>query len=173
MKAAAIVARTGLRASAVGCLGILAAVACTPSEAQSPSPRQPLPETRAREVIAQAVHEAGARPRGRYSIQVKGGRQLEVDVGVVDHKYGVAYVSGTERGKLGDAIPAHDVGSASLFILRDIQDRQNAVLLLHDLGYVADEQLGTDREKTGFAAELKLGRDVKDFLAKARGESWP
>jgi hypothetical protein len=159
----------GLWAS--GAFWLLAA--CSSQEAEAPSPRQPLPETRAREVIARAVHESGARPRGRFTIKVKGGRELEVDVGVADRKYGVAYVSGTERSNLGDAIPAHDVGSASLFILRDIEDRQNAVLLLHDLGYVADEQLGTDREKTGFVAELKLARDVKDFLAKARGENWP
>jgi hypothetical protein len=161
--------RTGLWASVTGCL----VAACSSQGVESPSPRQPLAETRAREVIAQAVHDSGARPRGRYTIKVKGGRELEVDIGVAQKKYGVAYVSGTERSLLGDAIPAHDVGSASLVILRDIGDRENAVLLLHDLGYVADEQLGTDREKTGFAAELKLARDVKDFLAKARGESWP
>jgi hypothetical protein len=104
---------------------------------------------------------------------VKGGLQLIVDVGVAGRKYGVAYVSGSERSALGDAIPAHDVGSASLRVLRDIKDRELAILLLHDLGYVADEQLGTDRETTTFAAELKLGRDVKDFLTKARGETWP
>lgn len=160
-------------------LGLWASVAplwlgaCGPGEANTPRPEQPLPETRAREVIAQAVQDSGARPSGQYTITVKRGLKLQADVGVVDHKYGIAYVSGSERAALGDAIPAHDVGSASLMVVRDIADRQSAVLLLHDLAYVADEQLGTERESSSLAAELKLARDVKDFLAKARGEGWP
>jgi hypothetical protein len=161
----------GLWASGASLLAL--ALGCASGEANAPKPRQPLPETRAREVIAQAVHETGARPRAQYTIIVKGGRQLTVDIGVAGRKYGVAYVTGSERADLGDAVPAHDVGSASLLVLRDIKDRQSAVLLLHDLGYMADEQLGTDRDTTSFAAELKLSRDVKDFLAKAQGESWP
>lgn len=170
MKDAAVAPRLGLWASL---LLVPHALACSPGEADAPRPRQPLTEARAREVIARAVEESGARPRGQYVITVKGGRLLTVDIGVEGRKYGIAYVSGSERSELGDAVPAHDVGSASLFVLRDIKDRESAVLLVHDLGYMADEQLGTDREKTSFTAELKLGRDVKDFLAKAQGENWP
>lgn len=173
MKAPGVVTRAGLLASIAAGVASLSTTACVSEEARAPAPRQPIPETRAREVIARAVHESGARPRAQYTVQVKGGRRLEVDVGVVAHKYGVAYVSASERATLGDAIPAYDVGSAALFVVRDILDRENAVLLLHDLGYVADEQLGSERERTALAAELKLARDVKDFLAKARGEKWP
>jgi hypothetical protein len=163
--------QAGLWASSA--LALVFAFACGSGEANAPRPQQPLPETRAREVIAQAVHDSGARPRAQYTIMVRGGRQLSVDVGVAGHKYGVAYVTGSERSALGDAVPAYDVGSASLQVVRDIQDRESAVLLLHDLGYMADEQLGTERESTSLAAELKLSRDVKDFLAKAQGEKWP
>jgi hypothetical protein len=162
--------RPGLWAAAtLACV----AFACSSQGPASPSPRQPLPESRAREVIAQAIHESGARPQSRFYITVKRGKQLEVDVGVVGHRYGVTYVTGSERETLGDAIPAYDVGSSSLRLLRDLKQRDMAVLLLHDLGYVADEELGADRERTAIAAELKLARDVKDFLAKAQGENWP
>lgn len=172
MLGVSLVGKVGLRASRWLVFGGVV-VACSSGGAQSPAPKEPLPERRAREVIAQAIHESGARPQGKSLIVVKGGKRLEVDVGVVGRGYGVAYVSGSERNALGDSIPAYDVGSSSLHLLRDLDQPDKVILVLHDLAYVADEQLGTDREKTGIAAELKLRRDVKDFLAKARGESWP
>jgi hypothetical protein len=165
---------TSLNAGESGLLAAVVwlAIGCSSQAADAPKASDPLPEARAREVIAMTIHEAGERPLGKHFITVKHGHQLEVDIGVVGKGYGVAYVTGTERESLGDSVPAYDVGSNSLRLIRDLKDRQKVILLLHDLAYLADEHRGTEREKTAIAAELKLQRDVRDFLSKARGEGW-
>jgi hypothetical protein len=52
-------------------------------------------------------------------------------------------------------------------------DGDARILLLHDTDYVYDDQVGGAHEKSTIAAELKLRRDVRDFLVRAHGANWP
>jgi len=44
---------------------------------------------------------------------------------------------------------------------------------LQDTDYVFDDHLGEAHESSTLTAELKLKRDVHDFLVRAHGEKWP
>jgi hypothetical protein len=47
------------------------------------------------------------------------------------------------------------------------------VLVLFERDYMQDDLMGESHENTNIAAELKLERDVKDFLRKATEDQWP
>jgi len=47
------------------------------------------------------------------------------------------------------------------------------VLVLRDADYQYDDHAGGDHEQPSLTAELKLKRDVHDFLVRAHAEKWP
>ena len=47
------------------------------------------------------------------------------------------------------------------------------VLVVHDSDYLYDDHVGEGHEDTTVTAELKLRRDVRDFLVRAHAERWP
>jgi hypothetical protein len=157
--------------AAVGAVLLFAACGGRPAEA--PHEARPLEQALARELIRQAVRDEGATPTAELPIALPRDKQLQADVGVAGKKLAIAFVTGQERQMLGASVPAYDVGSAALQLVRDAADHDLRVLVLHDLGYMTDEQSGEEREVSSVVVKNRLQRDVRDFLAEARKRGWP
>lgn len=110
-----------------------------------------------------------------HAIALAPGRNLEVDVLSEGRKYGVAYVTANERAALGPALPPRDasMGDALQLVSGLGDDGDARVLVLEDTDYAYDDQVGEEHEETTVTAELKLRRDVRDFLVRAHAENWP
>ena len=100
---------------------------------------------------------------------------LHVDVNGQDRKYGVAYVTATERIALGATLPPRDpaMGDALQLVSGLGADGDARVLVLQDSDYMFDDHVGDGHEASSLTAELKLKRDVHDFLVRAHKEKWP
>jgi hypothetical protein len=97
------------------------------------------------------------------SITLEGGVPLDVDVGDAGGAFGVAYVTATERAKLGKAMPAVDKSdNAALTVVRGAENQP--ILVLDADNYTYDDARGDDHEEPSAVAEGKLRRDVRDFL---------
>jgi hypothetical protein len=90
-------------------------------------------------------------------------------------KYGVAYVTTNERVRLGVALPAREpsMGDALQLVSGQGDDGDARVLVLQDTSYLYDDHVGEEHRETTVTAELKLRRDVRDFLVRAHAEKWP
>jgi len=163
------------RRAALGVLLTTALVACGAPPPRAPNPTRPLDERRAIEIILQAFHDERDQPVHGHPITLAPGRALEVDVLAQGRKYGVAYVTANERVALGNALPPRDPGMGdALQLVSGLGEEGDArVLVLHDTDYVYDDQVGEEHEETTVTAELKLRRDVRDFLVRAHAEKWP
>jgi hypothetical protein len=139
------------------------------------NPTRPLEERRAVELILNAFVEENDRGVTGRAIALAGGKLLQVDVGAVGKKYGVAYVSANERHSLGLAVPTVQPGTEdALHLIRGTQaDTDSRILVLQDTDYMYDDQVGEEHEATVLTAEGKLDRDVRDFLVRAHAEKWP
>jgi hypothetical protein len=98
-----------------------------------------------------------------------------VDVAAAERKYGVAYVTAAERLELGSALPDKDpsMGDALQLVSGLGNDGDARVLVLRDSDYQYDDHVGDEHEQQSLTAELKLKRDVHDFLVRAHVEKWP
>jgi hypothetical protein len=150
-------------------------LACTDPPPRAPNPTRPLDERRAVEIILQAFHDERDEPVHGHPINLGAGKVLEVDVLVQNKKYGVAYVTASERSSLGGALPPRDpsMGDALQLVSGLGDDADARVLVLNDSDYVYDDQVGEGHQETTVTAELKLRRDVRDFLVRAHAEKWP
>ncbi len=139
------------------------------------NPTRPLDERRAVEIIVEAFHDERDRPTPGPLIALAPGKKLKIDVAAQGKKYGVAYVTGQERTDLGDALPARDpsMGDALQLVSGLGNDGDARVLVVHDTDYLYDDHVGEEHEETTLTAELKLRRDVRDFLVRAHTEKWP
>jgi hypothetical protein len=166
------------RLSRLGALALLlslGAAACSAPAPRAPNPTRPLDERRAVEIILQAFHDERDSPVRGQPVPLAPGKALEVDVASQGKKYGVAYVTSNEREALGGALPARDpsMGDA-LQLVSGVGDEGDArILVLHDTDYVYDDEVGDEHQETTVTAELKLRRDVRDFLVRAHAEKWP
>jgi hypothetical protein len=148
---------------------------CARPEAKAPNPTQPLDERRALAVIAQVYREAGATPTAGRPLRLRTGKSLRVDVGTEGHRYGVAYLTDADQALL-DAkadLPPHTPGGDLPVVQGAGTDGDAVILVLFAGDYQYDDFLGSDRESPGIAAERKLARDVRDFLAQARLRKLP
>jgi hypothetical protein len=163
------------RRRALALLFAATALACGAPPPRAPNPTRPLDERRAIEIILQAFHDERDQPVHGHPITLAPGRALEVDVLAQGRKYGVAYVTANERVALGNALPPRDPGMGdALQLVSGLGEEGDArVLVLHDTDYVYDDQVGEEHEETTVTAELKLRRDVRDFLVRAHAEKWP
>jgi hypothetical protein len=152
-----------------------ALTACSGPPARAPNPTRPLDERRAVELIIQAFREEKDRPMPGSSVALTESKQIKVDVVAADRKYGVAYVTAMERLELGSALPEKDpsMGDALQLVSGLGDDGDARVLVLRDSDYQYDDHLGEDRQQPALTAELKLKRDVHDFLVRAHAEKWP
>ena len=53
------------------------------------------------------------------------------------------------------------------------EDGDARVLVLRDSDYQYDDHVGDEHEQPSLTAELKLKRDVHDFIVRAHAEKWP
>jgi hypothetical protein len=150
-------------------------LACAEPAPRAPNPTRPLDERRAIEIILQAFHDEGDEPAPGRPISLAPGRALAIDVLARGKKYGVAYVSADERSALGAALPPRDpaMGDALQLVSGLGDDADARVLVLNDSEYLYDDQVGDGHEDASVTAELKLRRDVRDFLVRAHAEKWP
>jgi hypothetical protein len=151
------------------------AAGCGGPPAKAANPTRTLDERRAVEIIIGAFRDERADPVPGRKITLEEGKQLEVDVGAANKRYGVAYVTANERRLLGAALPTRDpsMGDALQLVHGTGDDLAAKILVLHDLDYTYDDQVGTSHESTTITAERKLARDVRDFVVRAHAEKWP
>lgn len=129
-----------------------------------------LPEGRALGVVREALREAGADSGGPFAVEV-GAEPLEVDVALADvPRFGIEWVSASDR--LGREDLPEPLDDGQLRILPGTGgDASVQILLLDEQTYrfhpnseaVQAGALGISE------AELRLRRDVTDFVTYARG----
>lgn len=163
---------TGAR---LGWVALVLVAACGAPPPRAANPTRPLDERRAIEIILQAFQDERDMPVHGKPVALAPGKSLEVDVAAQGRKYGVAYVTVNERHALGPALPARDPGMGdALQLVSGIgEDGDARVLVLQDADYLYDDQVGEEHQETTVTAELKLRRDVRDFLVRAHAEKWP
>jgi hypothetical protein len=156
-------------------LGAFALVACSSPEPRTANPTRPLDERRAIEIILAAFADERDHPVPGRIVRLSQGSELEIDVGSQGKKYGVAYVTTNERVKLGANLPAREpsMGDALQLVSGLGEDSDARVLVLQDSSYLYDDHVGEEHRETTVTAELKLRRDVRDFLVRAHAEKWP
>lgn len=153
----------------------LALTACGGPPPRAPNPTRPLDERRAIELIIQAFREEKDLPIPGNPMPLTESKQINIDVGARDRKYGVAYVTAAERLALGSALPGKDpsMGDALQLVSGLGDDGDARILVLRDSDYLYDDHVGDEHEAPSMVAELKLKRDVHDFIVRAHAEKWP
>lgn len=153
----------------------LLSIACGGPPPRTVNPTRPLDERRAIELIIEAFRDEHDSPMQGPDVTLSETKKLHVDVNGQDRKYGVAYVTVSERLQLGAALPPRDpsMGDALQLVSGLGQDGDARVLVLEDTDYVYDDHVGEAHEASSLTAELKLKRDVHDFLVRAHTEKWP
>ena len=151
------------------------AAGCATPEPKPPNATQPLDERRAVGIITQVYKDAGATASSGRPVRLSTGRSLRVDVGTEGHRYGVAYLTDADRALLDEKadLPPRAPGGNLPVVQGAGPDVDAVILLLFAEDYQEDDFRGTEREATGIAAERKLARDVRDFLAQARLRKLP
>jgi hypothetical protein len=155
--------------------GVPAVANCSSPPPRAANPTRALDERRALQVIATAFRDERDAPAPGRTIELALGKVLEVDVAAEGRRYGVAYITPTERQRLGPALPPRNpsMGDALQLVRGTGADGEARVLVLYDTDYLYDDFIGTEREATTVTAERKLARDVRDFLVRAHAEGWP
>lgn len=157
----------------------LVSLACGAPPPRSVNPTRPLDERRAIELIIEAFREDHDRPIRGADLVLSDAPTLHValhvDVNAQERKYGVAYVTAAERSALGSTLPPRDpaMGDALQLVSGLGADNDARVLVLQDSDYVFDDHVGEAHQASSLTAELKLKRDVHDFLVRAHSEKWP
>jgi hypothetical protein len=154
---------------------VFPAFGCANPEARSPNPTHPLDEERALTVITQAYKDTGAAATDGRAVRLSTGHSLRVDVGTEGRRYGVAYLTAADQALLDPKtdLPPHMPGGDLPVVQGAGSDVDAVILVLFAEDYQYDDFLGTGREATGIAAERKLARDVRDFLAQAKVRKLP
>lgn len=158
--------------TAPACTLATLALACSGPPPRTANPARPLDERRAVVVIAEVFREEHEVPMAGADVSLSAQHRLHVDVLASGKRFGVAYVTGLERSELGRALPARDpnMGDALQLVSGIGADGDARVCVLHDSDYLYDDQVGEAHEKSTTTAELKLRRDVRDFLVIAHRE---
>ena len=146
-------------------------VACGGPEAATPHAQRPVDERRASEVISKAFVRGKVDPELNRDVKVFNGKTIHLEVAAASHKYGIAYLTREQQAALTD-LPKRAPDSDALIIIPGDEEGVH-VLVLFERDYMQDDLMGEAHENTNIAAELKLERDVKDFLRKATEDQWP
>jgi len=160
---------------ALALVATLVSLACSGPPPRTVNPTRPLDERRAIEVIIEAFRDEHDRAVPGGDLTLSDTQSLHVDVNGQDRKYGVAYVTAGERIALGTTLPPRDpaMGDALQLVSGLGADGDARVLVLQDYDYMFDDHVSKAHEASSFTAELKLKRDVHDFLERAHKEKWP
>lgn len=131
---------------------------------------QPLPESRALEVIVEAYRQVGVEPEFHRRIQLQGGREMEIDVATQGHDHGVEFVQAQDRADFGASLPQRRTEGSLLTLTGVGPDAAVDVLLLDDREFMYEpevEHAGAGRP-TMLEVEDRLRRAVVDYLTYLR-----
>jgi hypothetical protein len=146
-------------------------VGCAGDPPRPPHQLNPIPEPRARELIARTFREVGVAPEADRFVHVgKEEKRVRLEVAAAGKKFGVAYLTPEDWAQAGDALPPRS-GNGSLVVANG--EGGTRILCLFASDYSDDDQTGDDRTSTTIAADRKLERDVRDFLHRAEAQQWP
>lgn len=148
-------------------------VACAPPPPKAANPTHPIAEPRAARIIANTLREAKLRPVPSRSIRLSNGHAIDLDVGVEGHRYGIAYITSSDRPALEGALPENATADALVVLRGHGVEVDTRVLILLSENYMSDDSIGDEREASTVAAEQRIARDVRDFLYQAQSEKWP
>jgi len=156
-------------------LALLTVAACGPP----PAPRTPrardfrtLSETRGLELIDEALADAGVQATADFSVDIGGGRVIQVDRRLNAGNFGIEWISPQDREDFGDALPGPAPGG-QLRIAPGAGDQANVQILLLEHDTYRNDQ---DRQRVeGGApsireAESRVHRDIRDFVEYVRGQ---
>ncbi len=133
-------------------------------------------ESRALSLAAQALGDAGETPAAGRDVLLATGRSLHVDVGVVGHRWGIAYVTADDLAALHPAadLPPRALSGDVLPVVQGVgSDGGAIVLVLWADDYSYDDASGGGHEATSIAAERRIARDVRDFVSQAHAKALP
>ncbi len=147
-------------------------LACSGPPPRAANPARPLDERRAIEVIAEAFRDQSEQPVPGPDVALSPQHPLHMDVLAQGKRFGVAYVTSAERSSLGNALQPRDPNRQdALQVVTGIDaDGDARVCVLYETDYLYDDQVGEAHERSTLTAELKLRRDVRDFLVIAHRE---
>jgi hypothetical protein len=167
-------AAMGIGRSLAFCLLLSSAsLGCEPPPAKAPNPTRTLDERRAIEVIRNAIAAEGARPAAARDEKLTNkDKSIRIDVSVEGKKYGIVYVSDDDKAALGDAIPAPNAKEEPFKIVRAGEDGSIVIVLLFQVNYRYDDQVGAGHEQTVITAENELTRDARYAVVGAQTRKW-
>jgi hypothetical protein len=142
---------------------------CAAGPAPMPHALHPIPETRARDLIAHTFITAGVGPQVDRTVVVKE-RRVQLEVAAAGRRFGVAYLTAQDWAKAGDALPPRPSDGALVVAVGDGGMR---ILCLFADDYTEDDDTNAEHRATTIAADRKLDRDVRDFLHRAEAQRWP
>jgi len=142
---------------------------CASDPPRAPHAMHPIPEARARMLIARTFQDAGTPPEADRMVTVRD-RRVRLEVAAAGRKFGVAYLTADDWAKAGDALPPRPKSDALVVAVGDGGTR---ILCLFADDYADDDDTGDDHRSTTIAADRRLERDVRDFLHRAEGQKWP
>jgi hypothetical protein len=164
-----IVTRERLAFAALG-LAVGLQVACAGDPPRPPHTMNPIPESRARALIARTFHEAGVEAEVDRFVHVgRDEKRVRLEVAAAGRKFGVAYLTPEDWAQAGDALPPRSSNNA---LVVATGEGGTKILCLFASDYAEDDQTGDERMATTIAADRRLERDVRDFLHRAEEQSW-
>lgn len=130
-------------------------------------------EPRAQDVIAKTFQNEGVDPEAGRTFTIASGKNLKLEVAAAGKKFGVLWLTRDLARDLASFLPKHDNDEGALVVLAGVgPDAKAHVLTLWETDYVTDDLAGASHASTEITAERRLERDVRDFLVKAKSESW-
>jgi hypothetical protein len=159
----------GLHAIVTFAVLAAAPVACASEPPLAPHAMHPIPESRARSLIAHTFQESGTPPEADRMVNVRD-RRVRLEVAAAGRKFGVAYLTADDWAKAGDALPPRPTNDS---LVVTVGDGGTRILCLYADDYSEDDDTGDDHRSTTTAAYRRLERDVRDFLHRAEAQRWP
>jgi len=148
---------------------LVGSAACASDPPRSPHAMHPIPEGRARTLIARTFQDAGTAPEADRLETVRE-RPVRLEVAAAGHTFGVAYLTRDDWSKAGESLPPRPTNGALAIA---VGDRGTHILCLFADDYAEDDETGDEHRSTTIAADRRLQRDVRDFLHRAETQRWP
>jgi hypothetical protein len=148
--------------------------ACDDSVPRHANAARPMDEPRAQDVIARTFQSEGVDAEPGRTITLVASHPTKLEVAATGHKYGVVWLTRDVAQDLAAFLPKHEGSEGALVVLDGVgHDAGAHALALWETDYMTDDLEGVSHSSTEIAAELKLTRDVRDFLLKAKNDQWP
>ncbi len=160
-----------MRPELVAAAMVLACLACGGPPAQDASALRPVDERRAADVIAKVFNDARLDPERGRVVELGPLHPVTMEISARGRSFGVAYLTREEEVALAVNIPPHRANEDALVIVPG--SNRSHVLVLFERDYMQDDSKGESHSQTSIAAELKIERDVRDFLRKVEHDNWP